>query len=128
MQIGPSAIVPYGMPKQPTTSVVGARARPIEPIAPITPQESQQTGQSAGWIDADWIDAPSRPARIDPYDDYAGDAAANFLALQEQQTAGDTPADGMPLSAHGQAAAAYRLAQGADALFQRGALGFDLSA
>jgi hypothetical protein len=126
LQIRANAMIPYGMPSHPATlSPVGGRTRAIESVAPVIHDSSS----GAGWIDADWMDAPSRPARIDPYDDYAKDAGAVFLALQEAQTATAAPNDpAQPVTAQIRAAAAYRLQQGTEILLPRGALGIDLRA
>ena len=123
MQIGSSAIIPYGM-------LTGAAATPPHvadrsaPITPVTP--AARGGQRANaWIDASWTEAPARPARIDPYGGETETASTAFVA---QRYAQEEMPDGAPLSLHQRGSQAYQAAQNASLQFQRGDLGLDLVA
>jgi hypothetical protein len=123
VQIGSSAIIPYGM--LPGTMAPpprsGDRAAPIAPVTAAARGEQR----SNAWIDASWTEAPARPARIDPY---GGDSEAAATAFVAQRYAQEEMADAAPLSLHQRGSQAYQAAQNASLQFQRGELGLDLVA
>lgn len=124
MQIGASAIVPYGMQ---TNATASAAARALEFKGPVEPVRETGRGEQRGdaWIDASWTEAPERPAHIDPYD--SGDAGG-ALAFAAQSLAQQDAGSGTGSPAHQAGCAAYRAAQGGDGTFRRGDLGIDLLA
>lgn len=127
MQIGASAITPYGMQSNATTAMsaqAGARAyAEMTPVAPVSEILRGQRGEA--WIDASWTEAPERPAQIDPYETGETDGAVAFAAQTLGQTA--EPHYAAP-AAHQLGCAAYRAAQGGQGEFRRGDMGIDLVA
>lgn len=123
MQIGSSAIIPYGMLSgtMAASPRVGDRAAPIAPVTPAARGEQRANA----WIDVSWTEAPARPARIDPY---GGDTETASTAFVAQRYAQEEMADAAPLSLHQRGSQAYQTAQSASLQFQRGDLGLDLVA
>lgn len=123
MQIGSSAIIPYGMSTGTAAPLPNAadRAAPITPITPVGRGEQRANA----WIDVSWTEAPARPARIDPYGADV-DSSAAFAAQRYVQE--ELPDAASAASIHQRGTQAYQAAHAAYNQYQRGDLGIDLIA